>query len=62
MIIFNLKCNVCGLNPINLLVYKCYECNLYYCNDCEIKEGLNHPHPLLKLKINERLKKWDHIL
>ena len=46
------------VNPINLLIYKCYECTLYYYNDCQIKEGLNHPHPLLKLKINERLKKW----
>ena len=62
MIRFNLKCNVCGKNPINLLIYKCYECNLYYCNDCEIKEGLNHPHPLLKIRTNEQLKKWDHIL
>lgn len=60
--LFNLKCYICGKNPINLLIYKCYECNFYYCNECEIKEGKNHPHPLLKVRTNEQLKKWDNLL
>lgn len=46
---FELLCSVCN-QPITTILYKCPICNKYYCSSCEIKIGLNHQHPLLKIR------------
>ena len=59
--IFKVACTACSKNPIYLKVYKCQECNMFFCKECEKKYGPEHIHPLLKIRTNEQLEQWKNI-
>ena len=51
-----IKCDLCQKFPIVGIRYKCLQCKSYnLCEDCEIKEGMNHGHLLLKLRDNRQI-------
>ena len=52
---FDVQCNVCKKNIVNIL-YKCIECNIYFCGKCQE----NHPHSLLQIKTKKEYKKWEN--
>ena len=49
-IIFPIDCSKCHLYPIKNIIYKCTECMLFYCENCEKIEGINHEHALYKIR------------
>ncbi len=56
---YNENCEICKSKIIETL-FKCLECQNYFCEDCETKKG--HKHPLLKIKTFEDYKKYKTIL
>jgi hypothetical protein len=51
-----IKCNQCQIMPIVGIRYKCIKCDSYnLCEGCEEKFGLNHGHPLLKLRNTQQI-------
>ncbi len=52
---FDVQCNICKKNIVNIL-YKCIECNIYFCGKCQE----NHPHSLLQIKTKKEYKKWEN--
>ena len=47
---FPYQCNICLKGPMYHAIYVCRECNLFICQNCELKEGPRHIHPLLKVQ------------
>ena len=56
-IIFPIDCSKCHLYPIKNIIYKCTECMLFYCENCEKIEGINHEHALYKIRNREHFFK-----
>jgi hypothetical protein len=56
-IIFPIDCSKCHLYPIKNVIYKCTECMLFYCENCEKIEGINHEHALYKIRNREHFFK-----
>ena len=46
----NIFCNVCKHNKIIDVVYYCKDCNLFFCETCEIDLGRIHQHCYYKIK------------
>ena len=49
-IIFPIDCSKCHIYPIKNIIYKCTECMLFYCENCEKTEGIKHEHALYKIR------------
>ena len=47
---FPYQCNLCLRGPMYHAIYVCRECSLFICQNCELKEGPKHLHPLLKVQ------------
>ena len=47
---FPYQCNLCLRGPMYNAIYVCRECNLFICQNCELREGPRHMHPLLKVQ------------
>ena len=60
-VIFNISCTICGKHPLQSIIYKCQECSIFFCEECEIIHGPIHPHAFLKIRTNEQLNKWNKI-
>ncbi len=58
-VIFNISCTICGKHPLQSIIYKCQECSIIFCEECEIIHGPIHPHAFLKIRTNEQLNKWN---
>ena len=58
---FPVNCSKCTKYPIQNILYKCYECSLFFCENCESIEGPIHLHPLLKIRTNEQFQKWNSV-
>ena len=56
-IIFPIDCSKCHLYPIKNIIYKCTECMLFYCENCEKIEGINHEHALYIIRNREHFFK-----
>lgn len=56
---YNENCEICKSKIIETL-FKCLECQNYFCEDCETKKG--HKHPLLKIKTFEDYMKYKTII
>ena len=56
----NKKCEKCGKNPIEGILYKCSECKEYYlCEKCEDKNFFDKSHPHNFIKIRKSFKKYE---
>jgi len=54
-IIFDYKCNSCGLYPIVCKLFYCSKCSFYLCEECKQK-GVQHEHELLSIESREVLR------
>ena len=61
----NIFCNVCKHNKIIDVVYYCKDCNLFFCETCEIDLGRIHQHCYYKIKnkrqYDEMIKNPDNV-
>jgi len=58
-IIFPIDCSKCHIYPIKNIIYKCTECMLFYCENCEKTEGIKHEHALYKIRNREHFFKLN---
>ena len=54
-IIFDYKCNICGIHPIVCKLFYCSKCNFYLCDECKQK-GVQHKRELLNIESREVLR------
>ena len=54
MIAFPVCCSLCNGGPVYKILYFCKECGKVYCSNCEVQEGLKHPHALFKIQTKEQ--------
>ena len=54
-IIFDYKCNSCGIHPIVCKLFYCNKCGFYLCDECKQK-GVQHEHELLNIESREVLR------
>ena len=53
----NIRCNVCNKNNIKGIRYKCAICpDFDFCENCEMNNGKQHGHPLIRLPCEDMLK------
>ena len=61
----NIFCNVCKHNKMIDVVYYCKDCNLFFCETCEIDLGRIHQHCYYKIKskrqYDEMIKNPDNV-
>ena len=57
---FDVACISCSTKPVYTKIYKCQECNMYFCKKCEKKYGPIHVHALLKIRTNEQFKNLNN--
>lgn len=58
---FGIKCNKCGVIPIENTVYYCKKCRIFFCPKCEKKLGVIHPHSYYKIRNKEQFKEINDI-
>lgn len=51
---FGVQCSNCKVNPIVGIRYKCSQCEVNYCEQCEYSQ--DHPHPFFKVRMPEGSK------
>ena len=56
-VFFPIDCSKCHIYPIKNIIYKCTECMLFYCENCEKIEGIKHEHALYKIRNKEHFFK-----
>ena len=57
---YGIKCCQCQVFPITGIRYKCIKCDSYnLCEKCESKFGLEHGHPLLKIRNTIQNEMYD---
>ena len=56
-VFFPIDCSKCHIYPIKNIIYKCTECMLFYCQNCEKIEGIKHEHALYKIRNKEHFFK-----
>ena len=58
---FDVKCNKCGVTPIENAVYFCKKCHIFFCPKCEKKIGFIHQHSYYKIRNKEQFKEINDI-
>ena len=61
---FNVTCNLCKQNKVMDIVYFCKDCNILFCDTCEVDKGKTHKHCYYKIRnqkqfteINNKIQK-----
>ena len=53
---FKIECNFCKNNKMNGIVFYCKDCCIFFCSNCEEKEGPNHKHCYYKIRNKDQFK------
>ena len=57
---FNMKCNVCKQNKGLDIVYYCKDCQIFFCDTCEVDIGKIHKHCYYKIRNNKQYKEINN--
>lgn len=60
-IIFPIDCSKCHIYPVKNIIYKCSECILFFCDNCEKTEGIKHEHALYKIRNRDHFLKVNGV-
>ena len=57
---FNMKCNICKQNKGLDIVYYCKDCQIFFCDTCEVDIGKIHKHCYYKIRNNKQYKEINN--